>query len=368
MAFIPAEYAAMDRKLLITLLAYTAIVGGLYLVVVILDPFLQAIGWAIVIALATFPLHRRLKARLAGRAGIAAGLMTAGVFLLLVVPMTVVLALLVQDVSQAEKLLTAALKGGSSEGIVDVLQHPSIAPWVARATELAGIADINLKAAVTKAVQSTLEWLLGSIGSVIKNLFVFLFQLFLVVVALFFVYRDGERAERAFWSAMPLSTAVKTRVRDTTASVVAAVVSGVLVTAAVQSLLAALGYWVAGLPSVVLLGALTFIAAFIPVVGTMLIWLPASVYLLLTGDTAFGIGLLVWGAFAVGGIDSILRPLLISGSTGLPLSLMMLGALGGLLAFGFFGLVVGPLALALFLVVFESQRAAQHLDRRKRTS
>jgi predicted PurR-regulated permease PerM len=149
---------------------------------------------------------------------------------------------------------------------------------------------------------------------------------------------------------------------------VAAVVSGVLVTAAVQSLLAALGYWVAGLPSVVLLGALTFIAAFIPVVGTMLIWLPASVYLLLTGETAFGIGLLVWGAFVVGGIDSILRPLLISGSTGLPLSLMMLGALGGLLAFGFFGLVVGPLALALFLVVFESQRAAQHLDQRKRAS
>lgn len=362
----PAEYAAMDRKLLITLLAYTAIVGGLYLLFIILNPFLQAIGWAIVIALATFPLHRRLRARLADRAGIAAGLMTAGVFLLLVVPMTVVLALLVQDVSQAEKLLTAALKGGSGEGIVDVLQHPAVAPWVARATELAGLADINLKAAVAKTVQSTLEWLVGSIGSVIKNLFVFLFQLFLVVVALFFVYRDGERAERAFWSAMPLSAAVKTRVRDTTASVVSAVVSGVLVTAAVQSLLAALGYWVAGLPSVVLLGALTFIAAFIPVVGTMLIWLPASIYLLLTGETAFGIGLLAWGAFVVGGIDSILRPLLISGSTGLPLSLMMLGALGGLLAFGFFGLVVGPLALALFLVLFESQRAAQHVEGRRR--
>jgi predicted PurR-regulated permease PerM len=221
------------------------------------------------------------------------------------------------------------------------------------------MADIDLKSAITTAAQATLAWLLGSLGAVIKNLFVFLFQLFLIVVALFFVYRDGARAESALWSAMPLSAAVKTRVRDTTASVVSAVVSGVLVTAAVQALLAALAYWVCGLPSVILLGALTFIAAFIPVIGTMLVWLPAGVYLLLTGDTGFGIGLLIWGAFVVGGIDSVLRPLLISGSTGLPLSLMMLGALGGLLAFGFLGLVIGPLALALFLVAFEIQRAAQ---------
>ncbi len=358
----------MDRKLLVTLFAYTAMLGGLYLVFVILGPFLQAIGWAIVIALATFPLHRRLRSRLAAHPGTAAGLMTAGVFLLLVVPMTVVLGLLVQDVAQAQKLISAGLKESNSGVIEETLRHPAVAPWVARATELAGLADINLKAAVGKAVQSTLEWLLGSIGSIIKNLFVFLFQLLLIVVALFFVYRDGERAERAFWSVMPLTGAVKTQVRDTIANVVAAVVSGVLVTAAVQSLLAALGYWVAGLPSVVLLGALTFIAAFIPVVGTMLIWLPAAVYLLLTGETAFGIALLVWGAVVVGGIDSILRPLLISGATGLPLSVMMLGALGGLLAFGFFGLVVGPLALALFLVLFESQRVAPHPRRRKQTS
>jgi predicted PurR-regulated permease PerM len=130
----------------------------------------------------------------------------------------------------------------------------------------------------------------------------------------------------------------------------------VLVTAAVQAALAALGYWFVGLPSVVLLGALTFISAFIPVVGTVLIWLPASAYLVLSGNIGYGIALFLWGAVVVGGIDSFLRPMLISGRTGLPLPLMMLGALGGLLAFGLFGLVIGPLALALLLVLYELVR------------
>ncbi|UCH54028.1 MAG: AI-2E family transporter [Pseudomonadota bacterium] len=358
----------MDRKLLITLLAYTALIGGIYLIYVILGPFLQAIGWAVVVAIATYPLYRKLAARLKGRDWLAATLMTAGVFVLLVVPVSIVLALLVQDVVEAERLISRAIKGGGNTDFATVLQHPYVAPWVERATEWAAMADINLTAAAGKAAQTTLGWLLGSFGTVLKNLFVFLFQLFLVVVALFFVYRDGVRAESALWAVVPMSHATKSRVRETSRSVVAAVVSGVLVTAAVQALLAGLAYWVSGLPSVVLLGALTFIAAFIPVVGTALIWLPAGLYLLLTGEPVFGIGLLIWGAIVISGVDSVLRPWLISGGTGLPLSLMMLGALGGLLAFGFSGLIIGPLTLALLLVLFEVQRSSDSGGQRQQES
>jgi predicted PurR-regulated permease PerM len=258
--------------------------------------------------------------------------------------------MLVKEVVEVERAVEAMLKREGMSGFNQLLQHPLVASWVEQLRVWMAAADINMEETFSSGAKTILTWLVGTFGAVIKNLFLFLFQLFLVVVALFFVYRDGSRADRTFWAALPLTDATKKRLRDTTGNVVSAVVSGVLVTAAVQALVATLAYWFCGLPSVVLLGALTFLAAFIPVVGTALVWLPAAAYLLLAGETTYGIVLLVWGAAVVSSIDSVLRPVLISGGTGLPLSLMMLGALGGLLAFGFFGLVIGPLALAVFLL------------------
>jgi predicted PurR-regulated permease PerM len=363
----------MDRRLLVTLLTFTGLIAGLYLIFTILTPFLSAIGWAIVIAIATYPLYRRLQQRLPSRTNLSAALMTAAVFLVILVPTTVVLSLLVKEAVRAERALVALLERDAVGGLDQILQHPVLVPWIEHVKGWAGMAGVDIREAATNTARTVLAWLATNFGAVIKNLFLFLFQLFVIVVALFFVYRDGARAERAFWAALPMSEGAKKRVRDTTGNVVSAVVSGVLVTAAVQAAVASLAYWFCGLPSVVLLGAITFLAAFIPVVGTALVWLPAAAYLLLTGETTYGIVLLVWGAAVVSSIDSVLRPVLISGGTGLPLSLMMLGALGGLLAFGFFGLVIGPLALAVFLLGLDAwarlhQSPALPVRRARRTT
>lgn len=356
----------MDRQLLVTLLGYTGLIGGLYLLFIILAPFLPAIGWAAVIAIATYPLYRRLQARLGKRPNLSAALMTIVVFLVILVPTSVIMTMLVKEVVRAERALVAMLERGGYGNLDEILRHPMLLPWIERLTDWVSLTGMDFRAALADGAKIVLAWLAANFGAVIKNLFLFIFQLFLIVVALFFVYRDGQRAERAFWAALPMSAATKTRVRDTTGNVVAVVVSGVLVTAAVQASVATLAYWICGLSSVILLGALTFLAAFIPVVGTALVWLPAGLYLLLTGETTYAIVLLVWGAAVVSTIDSVLRPILISGGTGLPLSLMMLGALGGLLAFGFFGLVVGPLALAVFLVGFDSWQRINRPVPRKR--
>jgi len=344
----------MDRTLLITLFAYTGLIVGLYLIFTILAPFLPAIGWAIVIAIATYPLYQRLQQQLGDRKNLSAALMTLIVFLVILVPTTIVISLLVKEVVRAERALAMFVEHDSA-GILDqLLHHPSLEPWIDRFRDWAGMAGVDVQKAAANTAKTVLTWLAENFGAVLKNLFLFLFQMFLIVVALFFVYRDGALADRTFWAALPLREETKKRVRSTTGSVVSAVVSGVLVTAAVQATVATLAYWFVELPSVVLLGALTFLAAFIPVVGTALVWLPAAAYLLLAGETTYGIVLLVWGAAVVSSIDSVLRPVLISGGTGLPLSFMMLGALGGLLAFGFFGLVIGPLALAVFLIGVDS--------------
>lgn len=358
----------MDRRLLITLLAFTTVIGGLYLLFVVLAPFLVAIGWAAVIAIATFPLYKRLTARLAGRDSLSAALMTIAVFLLIIVPATVIIGLVVEELFAAEHAAREAVERGGFEHLDRVLQHPLVAPWVQKLMDWTAVAQVDLKAEAAKAAKAVIAFLLGTTGVVIKNLAASVFQLLLMVIALFFLYRDGTRVDNAFWSVMPLTDATRAQIRRTTESVVSAVVIGVLVTAAVQALLAAVGYWFTGLGSVILLAALTFIAAFIPVVGTALVWLPAAIWLLLTGETVMGIVLIAWGVIAVGSIDSVLRPLLISGRTGLPLPLMMLGALGGLLAFGLFGLVIGPLVLALLVVALELNRIVREEPVAVRTS
>jgi predicted PurR-regulated permease PerM len=344
----------VDRKLFVTLSAFTGLLIILYLLYLILDPFLLALGWAAVIAIATFPIYRRLEAWLGAGGVRAPGLMTLGVFLVIVVPTVVLVGLLVQELLHLQGMIE--VKAGGQAFAERVLHDPRIAAWMDRAEALAAQANIDLRAAAVTAAKSTVAFLLGAVTTVVKNVFFFLFQILLVLLALFFLYRDGREVDRAFWSLLTLPARRRDELRDTVENMVAAVVLGVLVTASVQALLLGLGFWVAGLQSPVLFGALALVAAMVPVVGVLLVWGPAAVYLAITADVTTTVLFVLWNALVVGGIDNVLRPMLVSGRTGLPLPLMLLGALGGLAAFGFLGLVLGPLVIALFIGVFQLQR------------
>jgi len=344
----------VDRKLFVTLSAFTGLLIILYLLYLILDPFLLALGWAAVIAIATFPIYRRLEAWLGAGGVRAPGLMTLGVFLVIVVPTVVLVGLLVQELLQVQGMIE--VKAGGQELADRVLHDPRVAAWIERAEAVAAQANIDLRGAAVTAAKNTVTFLLGAVTAVVKNVFFFLFQILLVLIALFFLYRDGRELDRAFWSLLTLPRARRDELRDTVENMVAAVVLGVLVTASLQALLLGLGFWVAGLPSPVLFGALALVAAMVPVVGVLLVWGPAAIYLAITADVTTTVLFVLWNALVVGGIDNVLRPMLVSGRTGLPLPLMLLGALGGLAAFGFLGLVLGPLVIALFIGVFQVQR------------
>ena len=347
----------IDRRLMVTLTAFAALAGALYLLFRVLEPFLPAIGWATVLAIVTYPVYLRLRGLLGGRDGLASAVMTLAVFAVIVVPVVALVALLLQELLQAEQLLRSATAEGKLASIDAVLAHPTVKDWVERLSEMAAAAGIDLRERSLAAARAVIGLLLGGLTSTAANLFGFLFQLFLVLVVLFFVYRDGPAAERTFWSGVRVGEGTRETLRETVAGMVSAVAVGVVVTAAVQGILAGVAFWFTGLPSPVLFGALTIVSAFIPVVGTALVWLPAVAYLLLTGHTTQGVILAVWSVLVVGGVDNVLRPMLMTGRTGLPLPLMMMGALGGLIAFGLFGLVLGPLLIALLLVLLERYRA-----------
>jgi predicted PurR-regulated permease PerM len=347
----------MERKVFFALVAYTLLLLFLYLLYVIVSPFLAALGWAAVIVIATYPVYRRLFRLFPKKPTISAVIMTALVFLIIVIPATLLVGTLVKEVTHAQQVISEWSNTQPAVTLDRVLNHPWVAPVVAQLQNLVKASNMDLKAAAIQGARRLTSFLLDALRGAFMQAAFFLFQLILIVISLFFLYRDGSRLTEAFLSTLPLPENRKAHIHGTVESLVSAVVIGVLVTATLQGLLSGLGYWFVGLPSPALLGTLSAICALIPIVGSAVIWIPAVAYLLISGDRVYGLVLLGWCILVVGAVDNFLRPLLISGRSGLSFTLMALGGIGGLAAFGFFGLVAGPLIIAVFMLVLEMYRS-----------
>jgi predicted PurR-regulated permease PerM len=163
----------------------------------------------------------------------------------------------------------------------------------------------------------------------------------------FFFYRDGPAITARAQAVMERLAGHRAKqLIEVTAGTVSRVVNGILGTALAQSVLALLGFWIAGLPGAMLLGLLTFFLSIIPM-GPPLVWLPASLWLFSQGEIVWAIFLAIYGLVVISSIDNVVKPYLISRGGSLPLLLVFMGVLGGLLAFGFIGVFLGPVILAV---------------------
>jgi predicted PurR-regulated permease PerM len=279
--------------------------------------------------------------------------MTSLVVLALVVPLVGLIFTLSREAALAYQYLDSTGSGASSGVLKNFLRHPSITPWLERILPLTSSLQLDLDAMLLPAAKKGIASILNYSTGIAKNFLAFLIKLLLMLIALFFIYRDGESFMRRFWLVVALGEELRAAIVATVARVLGAVMYGIILTCLVQGTLGGLGFWVAGLPSPFLFGLLMTVCAAIPLVGTALIWLPGALYLLMQGQTLAGVGLIAWGVLVVSSIDNIIRPLFISGKAKLPMLVIILGVLGGLVAFGITGVVAGPVILALFLVFFE---------------
>ncbi|MHC1698239.1 MAG: AI-2E family transporter [Geobacteraceae bacterium] len=343
----------MDRRLFFTLMNFFFLLGFLYLVYRILAPFLDTLGWAGVIGIATYPLYRKLRKLLPGRGTVTAAIMTTLVILTLVIPFVLFIFVLGGEVSQVYQKLEK-LTAADGPNLLGALSHnPVIEPILDRVSPLLDMLDIEVSTTLLPALKKLAAFLLGYSTAILKNFFIMIIKLVLMVISLFFLYRDGEAFLRRFLSVLPLDVAESDVLLNTVKRVLSAVIYGILFTCLVQGILGGIGFWFSGLPSPLLFGALMAVAALIPLVGTALIWLPGALWLIVEGDVIMGIVLLAWGLFVVGMIDNLLRPFFISERAHLPLFIIAVGVLGGVFAFGPLGVVTGPIVLAVFLAVFE---------------
>jgi len=348
----------IDPTLYITLLAFAISVLFLYLLYSIFSPFLGVLVWAGAIGVITFPLYEKLLARCRGRETIAAALMTTAVVLALVIPLLGLIFTLTREAAHVYQYLERASSGSSGFALTDILNHPLLTAVREKIEPYTGTLNLELNEMVLPAIKKGVASILDYSTGIVKNFLGLLFKLVLMLITLFFMYQDGMKFLERFWRVVSISENLKTTIGETVARVLGAVMYGVILTCLVQGTLGGIGFWAAGLPSPFLFGTLMAICAPIPLVGTALIWLPGSIYLLMLGKTLHGLLLIAWGLLVVSGIDNIIRPLFISGRAKLPILVILFGVLGGILAFGLSGLVAGPVILAIILVFFEAGRGA----------
>lgn len=325
--------------------AFLALVIGLTLWV--LSPFFIALAWAGILAYVTWPLHRRLRHKLAGREKLAAAMMTLLVTVTLLAPLSWVTLTVADDVASA----SAFVRRIAAEGLPPL--PPAVRDWPAGAWLAAQYAQIQADPAWIGArleamgLTDPATWraVAGGLG---RNIAKFA----LAVFALFFLYRHGESVLAQFnrVSGHWLGAAARGYL-EAVGVTVHAVVFGIVLTALAQGTLAGLGYWVAGIDAPALWGAITALVSLIPFAGPV-VWGGLSLALLAQGETGAAIGLALWGALVVSWVDNLIRPLAISGPTRIPFLLVLLAVLGGINAFGLIGLFLGPALIAVSLAIW----------------
>ncbi len=342
----------MDRRVFFALVTFAFSIFALWLVYIIVGPFLRPLGWAAVIGLLTFPLFRQLRSIMGERPTLAAAVMTPAVVLTLILPIVGLTVLLTQEVISFSQMLRQV----AAEPLLD-LSHFRDLPWIQPVLEkLQPFIDrlnLDIPAMVGPAAEKVTAFALDYSRAMVTNFFTFVIKLLLMVVALFFFYRDGERFVRGFWSVIPLDQEHKELLASTVQRVLTAVIYGICLTCLIQGILGGIGFWFTGLPSPVLFGAVMALLAPVPLVGTALIWVPGAVYLFVQGEPLLAGVLVAWGVLVVSAIDNLLRPLFISGKGKVPILLVAIGVLGGLVSFGLIGVITGPMVLALFLALFD---------------
>jgi predicted PurR-regulated permease PerM len=348
MQSIPEAYneGGVRRRITLGFLILLAVLT-LYLCYIIFYPFLRPLLAATVIAVVFFPVHARL-ARLIASPSLSALISTVMVVLIITIPAIMIGAAFSKEVAALYSFLDQ--KSEESGGLSPYLMHLIERPlgWVSQYFD---VSQFNLGAWLKERLQQISAFLVAEAATVVGNVTSFVVNTVITLFTLFFLFREGRSARRRAAAILPLSTAQIDRLFTGIENTIIATVYGGIVVAIVQGALTGFALWLTGIHSPVLWGVVAAVFALIPLVGTAVVWVPAAIYLVATGDWVKGVLLAAWGAGVVGTVDNFLRPYLISGRVQMHTLLIFFAVFGGVQAFGFLGLFVGPVILAVTITV-----------------
>lgn len=316
-------------------------------------PFLQPFAFATVIAIGFYPLHSRISGRVRGP-NKSALLTTFAVLLIFVLP-----ALVIASAAGGELIKAARYIGDRSTqegGAITYLgeRHQDALRWLGK---YVNVEELRLEDALANLPGQASKFLLAAGTGLLGGLAGFAGNTILTFLVLFFLFRDGSKVIENVISLMPLTQDQAVRLLTGVRDSVIANLYGIVAVGLAQGLLTGVALAVLRVPSALLLGLTAAVCSVIPIVGTMLVWAPAAIYLIATGHLWKGIALFLWGALVVGTADNIIRPLVIGSKVELHPLLLLFALLGGLQVFGFIGLFVGPVVVSAIATLVDMLRS-----------
>ncbi len=325
-----------DRERFGALFFYAALVLLAYFVFRVFEPFLAPLGWAAVLVVVFYPAHTHIERRWGATR--AAALSTLAVTFILIVPTLLVMTAFVRQGMAAAQGLPQALAQGKMQPIERAWE------WIGRHSPAGLPSDLG-----TLARQAAERWgafLAAQLGSALRNIAVFFFHLFVMIFAMFYLFRDAAGILGGVRRVLPFAEPHRERLIAQARELIFASVTSSLIVAAVHGLFGGLAFALVGLGAPIFWGVVMSFFSFLPVVGASIIWVPAAGWLLLNGQIGRGIVLVVLCAVVVGVVEHFLRPALISGQARLSGLLVFIGVLGGIAVFGMLGVVLGPIVVA----------------------
>jgi predicted PurR-regulated permease PerM len=322
---------------LTTLLSYGFLLLLIYLVFRIYEPFLPALGWAAILVIFFYPMYHWLAKRL--RPTRAAVLSTLAVTILLIVPAILLTTLFVREAVSISRGVHTSIMQDHAPMVSKTWR------WIAQ--RVPGL-DPNgdVVDMLEQAVQKQAGFLAERLGTVLKNIATFIFDLFVMIFALYYFFRDADEIIHGVRNILPFEAEHRDAMIVQARDLISASVTTSLIIAAIQGVLGGLGFVLVGLPTSLFWGVAMAFFSLVPVVGSGLIFVPAALWLGFTGHWGRALLLLVICAGVTTLVDNVLRPILLGGRTELSGLFIFISVVGGVAVFGMLGLVLGPILVA----------------------
>lgn len=337
--------ADTERDRFARVIFYAVVLLAGYLAFKVISPFLTSLGWAAVFALLLQPVHGRLARRL--KPGLASLVTTLLAAFMIVGPAVLLLSILVREAAAVSGYIQRS--GVIAETPARVAEY-----WTMLRARVPLSLPEDPSVLLTDLAQRLGGFIAGQAGATLQNVASLVFSLVVMLFALFFFLRDGARIAESIRNLLPFGPDRRDRVIAQTRDLVIASVGAGLSIAVTQGFIGGVTFASLGFGAPFLWGVTMTFCSLLPVVGATIVWLPAAIWLLLSGDVTRGVILLAIGAGVIGMVDNFLRPLLLSGRTAASGLVVFLGLLGGVVAFGFIGLVLGPIVLVVAMTLLEA--------------
>ena len=318
-----------------------AAIAGAAVCILLIWPFLGAITWALALAILFVPAHARIEKRLK-HPSLAAMVSVAILAVVVAVPAAFVIERLISEAAAGAVTIQERIAAGEIRRLLET--YPRLAPigtWIERQLDLPALAA------------SVATWLSNIGATFVRGSVLQVVEVVLTFYLLFYFLRDRRAAKAMIRSWLPFTPDEADRLFRRVFDTVHATVYGTLAVAAVQGILGGVMFWILGLPTPLLWGLVMGLLSVIPVLGAFIVWIPAAILLALDGSWVKALILAFWGAVVVGGIDNLLRPVLVGNTLRLHTVPAFISMIGGLVLFGAPGFILGPLAVTVTILLMD---------------